>query len=119
MKRRPPLDETLVSTYDEIDLAIADLAVGRAVGEAGQLLAEAARAHLQTDAGPVMLKRRAIRDRDQVLLDLAGKTVAQSRSRIRETSGLHQKRPNSHESGYGNPSQRYPNGIRFYLAQDN
>ena len=45
------------------------------------------------------------------VMDLeAGKTVAESGSRSRETSGLHQERPNSHESGYKNPSRRYPAG---------
>ena len=46
------------------------------------------------------LKGNAVKDLE------AGKTVAESHSRSRETSGLHQKRPNSHESGYKNPSRR-------------
>ena len=40
----------------------------------------------------------------------ARKTVAPSRSRSRETSGLHPKRPNSHEFGYKNPSRRWLKG---------
>ena len=41
----------------------------------------------------------------------AGKTEAPSRNRSRETSGLHQKRPNSHESCYMNPSRRCAPGL--------
>ncbi len=47
----------------------------------------------------------------------AGKTLAPSRSRSRETSGLHPKRPNSHESGYENPLRRYPTPPRFQVQE--
>jgi hypothetical protein len=50
---------------------------------------------LQATAGP-----DAVKDFE------AGKTVSQLRNRSRETSGLHQIRLNSHESGYKNPSPR-------------
>ncbi len=41
----------------------------------------------------------------------AEKAAAQSRSRSRETSGLHQERPNSHVSGYRNRSRCCLEGI--------
>lgn len=59
-------------TRAAIDLALDDLAAGRAPdAEAGRRIAELARAMAQTDAGAAMLKRRAILERDHLLLELA------------------------------------------------
>ena len=61
-----------MSTTAALDQAFDDLSAGRAPDpEAGRRVAELARAHLQTDAGAAMLKRRAVQERDGLLVELA------------------------------------------------
>ena len=63
-----------MSSQDEIDRACADLTAGHAPEpEAGRRVAELARAHLGTHAGQALLKRRAVQERDRLLLDLAAR----------------------------------------------
>ena len=63
-----------MSTQEDIEAACIDLAAGKAPEpEAGRRVAELARAMAQTVAGAAMLKRRAILDRDRLLLDLAAR----------------------------------------------
>ena len=71
--------------------------MNRTIGDTFSSRAESGQVHLGVMR---VLLRSAVKDLE------AGKTVVQSRSRSRETSGLHPKRPNSHESGYKNPSRR-------------
>ena len=66
-----------MSTTAALDRALDDLDAGRAPEpEAGRLVAEAASAYLGTDAGQALLKRRAIQNRDHLLLDLAAQHFA-------------------------------------------
>ena len=61
-----------MSTQDEIEAACIALTADRAPDpEAGRQVAELARAHLRTEAGQAVLKRRAILERDRLLVDLA------------------------------------------------
>ena len=66
-----------MSSHHALDLALADLAAGRAPDpEAGRRVAELAHAMAQSDAGVAMLKRRAVQERDQLLVDLAAQHFA-------------------------------------------
>ena len=66
-----------MSTHDEIEQACIDLAAGRALDpEAGRRVAELAKAMAATDAGVALLKRRAILERDRLLLKLAAQHFA-------------------------------------------
>lgn len=63
-----------MSTWDEIDLAIAALSAGRAPEpNAGRAIAEAARCYFGTPAGEAMRRRQATQERDRLLLDLAAR----------------------------------------------
>ncbi len=63
-----------MSTRTAIEQACDDLAAGHAPDpEAGRRIAELYRAMAETDAGVAMLKRRAMLDRDRLLIELARK----------------------------------------------
>ena len=61
-----------MSAHATLDRALDDLAAGRAPEpEAGRRVAELARAMVQTDAGAALLKRRAVQERNHVIIELA------------------------------------------------
>lgn len=70
-----------MSTTAALDLALDDLAAGRAPDpDAGRGVAELYRIMAETDAGTAILKRRAVQERDRLLLDLAAQHFAGLRS---------------------------------------
>ena len=66
-----------MSTRADLEAALDDLTAGRAPDpEAGRQIAELARAMAGTDAGAAMLKRRAVQERDKLLIELAAQHFA-------------------------------------------
>ena len=61
-----------MSTQDDLNRALDNLTAGRPPDpEAGRRVADLARAMAQTDAGAALLKRRAVQERNHVIIELA------------------------------------------------